>query len=147
MIKVTDCGGDAEYVLLSTLSITSKSVNVIVFDVSKYRHHEDNYYSAVGCYVDIILSQTKQAVVCIVASHFDNDLPPDHFFKKNDSAELETIFLEAIKQIKDRTKDWNIVSSKVTLLSKIMKICTWPSTLLRYKREASIGTNIGICCP
>ena len=118
VIKVTDCGGDAEYVLLSTLSITSKSVNVVVFDVYKYRSHEDNYYSAVGCYLDIILSQTKQAIICIVASHFDNDLPPDHFFKKNGSAELEIIFKEAIKQIKDRTKDWNIVSSKVTLLSE-----------------------------
>ena len=117
VIKATDCAGDAEYVLLSTLAINSKSVNVVVFDVTKYHKHETNYYSAVGCYLDIILSQTKQAVVCIVASHFDDDLPHNHFLKKNESAELNTIFQEAIKQIKDRTKDWDVNLAKITLLS------------------------------
>ena len=123
VMKVTDCGGDAEYVLLTSLSITSKSFNLILFDLVKYgisssgNPHKTNFYPMVGSYLDIIMSQTKNAVICIAACHFDEELSDEHFLRKDGMIALTKVFEEAETQIKKRTKDWNDESSRIVLIS------------------------------
>merc|ERR1712126_412925 len=121
LLKITDCGGDAEYVLLTSLAITSKSLNLIMFDSSKYcgmsseETHRKFFYPMVGCYIDILLSRSKNLSIVLIASHYDESLPEHHFLKKQDGVELRAIFEEAEKQIYIRTKEREDHGSKITL--------------------------------
>ena len=116
ILKVTDCAGDDEYVFLTTISITDKSLNVIMFDVTAYKHDQAHYYPQIGCYVDIVLSQTRRTAICLVASHYDEEMQNDATISRQINAEFEKIFIEVEKQIRTRTEKWN-EESKVTLIS------------------------------
>ena len=123
IIRVTDCGGDEEYVFLTTLAITSKCLNLILFNSEKYgchsseNPHQDSFYPMIGTYVDIILSQARDTVIGIVAGHYDESIPNDHILKRNNGQELKNIFKEVQDQIVMRTKEYDQRCSKIILLS------------------------------
>ena len=82
-VHIFDCGGHNEYTLINTMALTPKSLIVVIFRASKYLNHTDSYYQSVGCYLDIILSKTTDAVILLVAGFYD-ELEEDDFLMKND---------------------------------------------------------------
>lgn len=70
-IYAYDCGGQGQYSLLNTISLTGKSVIAIFFHIPIYTSHEDSYQQCVGAYVDMILSRNREVAVILVASGED----------------------------------------------------------------------------
>ena len=120
---IIDSGGHVEYTLSTSFSITPKSLIVLMFDSSKYTS-EVCYNSAVGCYIDIIMSQTKDIALLLVAGHSDSC---SSFLKQNDFEQMKKLFERAKTQIEGRMKEkGSNITSKIKLIShfetKIFKI-------------------------
>lgn len=102
-VHIYDLGGHNEYTLLNTLSLTPKSLIIVMFRSCDYFSHEESYHQTIGCYLDIVLSKTSDCAILIVASRYDEvEVDDNHFLMANHHKELKTIFSIAKQQLKER---------------------------------------------
>ena len=69
--QICDTAGHMEYTAMTGMSLTNKSLIMIMFDASKYFGHLESYQQTIGCYVDLIVSSTYEAAIILVAGHSD----------------------------------------------------------------------------
>ena len=70
VVQIFDTGGHKQYTMSTEICVTPKSLCAIVFNANLYKSHK-LYYPFVGCYVDIILTQTFDVSILLIASHDD----------------------------------------------------------------------------
>ena len=101
LAKLIDSGGHVEYTLSTTFSITPKSLIMVMFNSKIYTSHMDCYNRMIGCYIDIILSRTKDVAILLVAGHADECNP---FLLENDKKQLKDIFEICVEHMENRLK-------------------------------------------
>ena len=62
VVQIFDTGGHKQYTMSTEIFVTPKSLCAIVFNANLYKSHK-LYYPFVGCYVDIILTQTFDVAI------------------------------------------------------------------------------------
>ena len=99
--QICDTGGHMEYTVFNGVSLTDKSLIIILFNAKNYFGHPESYQQMIGCYLDLITSKTSDAAILLVAGHAD-ELNKSDFLGKNKHEELEKVFEQAQDQINKR---------------------------------------------
>ena len=118
--EIFDCAGQVQYTVMTSSSLTSKSLNIVMFNVKMYQSHV-SFGPLIGNYIDIILSKTMECSIIIVASHQD-ELKADDFLSS--TQKMAEVFDKVKWQVANRMKQKESQSqnSKKTNVSKISKI-------------------------
>ena len=105
VVQIFDTGGHKQYTMSTEICVTPKSLCAIVFNANLYKSHK-LYYPFVGCYVDIILTQTFDVAIILIASHDDEC---STFLKEVDGKRdnLEEVYDMTRNHILQRAKEAN----------------------------------------
>ena len=66
-----DCGGHHHYILINSMTLTRKSLFIIVFKASHYKSHEESYHRLIGGHIEMVLGKDPEACLLLVGSWWD----------------------------------------------------------------------------